>query len=61
MAGWSRDASEVSTTAASLRTLGSQPGELGRWLLAFAAAGCIAYGFYGRLCTHVTCKFRLQT
>ena len=46
VAGWSRDASEVSTTAASLRTLGSQPGELGRWLLALAAAGFIAYGFY---------------
>ena len=46
MAGWSRDASEVSTTEASLRTLGSQPGDLGRWLLALAAAGFIAYGFY---------------
>ena len=46
IAGWSRDASEVSTTAASMRTLGSQPGELGRWLLALAAAGFIAYGFY---------------
>lgn len=45
MAGWGRDASAVSTTAASMRTLGSQP-ELGRWLLALAATGFIAYGFY---------------
>jgi Domain of Unknown Function (DUF1206) len=46
VAGWSHDASEVSTTAASMRTLGSQPGEIGRGLLAVAAAGFIAYGFY---------------
>jgi hypothetical protein len=46
MAGWARDASEVDTTASSLRTLGSQPGDLGRWLLGIAAAGFIAYGFY---------------
>jgi hypothetical protein len=46
MAGWARDASAVSTTAASLRTLGSQAGDVGRWLLALAAAGFMAYGFY---------------
>jgi hypothetical protein len=46
VAGWSRDASAVRTTAASMRTLGGQPGELGRGLLALAAAGFIAYGFY---------------
>jgi hypothetical protein len=45
-AGWWRDASEVNTTASSLRQLGAQPGELGRWLLALTAAGFIAYGFY---------------
>jgi hypothetical protein len=46
VAGRSHDASAVSTTATSLRTLGSQPGEIGRGLLALAAAGFIAYGFY---------------
>ena len=45
-AGWSRDVSEVNTTATSLRTLGAQPGDAGRWLLGLAAAGFIAYGFY---------------
>jgi hypothetical protein len=45
-AGWFRDVSEVNTTASSLRTLGAQPGTLGRWLLGLAAAGFIAYGFY---------------
>jgi hypothetical protein len=45
-AGWFRDASEVNTTASSLRTLGAQPGDLGRFLLAVAAAGFLAYGFY---------------
>lgn len=45
-AGWLRDASEVNTTASSMRTLGAQPGTLGRWLLGLAAAGFIAYGFY---------------
>ncbi|MEO5823681.1 MAG: DUF1206 domain-containing protein [Vicinamibacteraceae bacterium] len=46
VAGWFRDASEVNTTASSMRTLGAQPGSLGRWLLGIAAAGFIAYGFY---------------
>lgn len=46
VAGWARDASEVDSTASSLRTLGAQPGALGRWLLGVAAAGFIAYGFY---------------
>jgi hypothetical protein len=45
-AGWFRDASEVNTTASSLRALGAQPGTLGRVLLGAAAAGFIAYGFY---------------
>ena len=45
-AGWFQDASEVNTTASSLRALGSQPGELGQWLLGMVAAGFIAYGFY---------------
>jgi hypothetical protein len=45
-AGWFRDASAVNTTASSMRTLAAQPGELGRFLLAVAAAGFIAYGFY---------------
>jgi hypothetical protein len=45
-AGWARDAAEVGSTASSLRTLGAQPGDLGRWLLGVAAAGFIAYGFY---------------
>ena len=44
--GWFRDASEVNTTASSLRTLGAQPGSLGQWLLGVTAAGFIAYGFY---------------
>jgi hypothetical protein len=46
VAGWARDASAVDSTASSLRTLGSQPGDLGQWLLGVAAAGFIAYGFY---------------
>jgi len=45
-AGWSRDPSEVGTTASSFRTLADQPGALGRWLLGVAAAGFVAYGFY---------------
>jgi hypothetical protein len=45
-AGWFRDASEVNTTASSLRALAAQPGDLGRFLLAVSAAGFIAYGFY---------------
>jgi hypothetical protein len=45
-AGWFRDASEVNTTASSLRELASQPGNLGQWLLGMVAAGFIAYGFY---------------
>jgi hypothetical protein len=44
--GWFRDVSEVNTTASSLRTLGAQSGNLGRWLLGVTAAGFIAYGFY---------------
>jgi hypothetical protein len=46
VAGWSRDPSEVGTTALSFRTLAAQPGGLGRWLLGVAAAGFVAYGFY---------------
>ena len=46
VAGWSRDASEVGTTASSLRILAAQPGGLGRWLLGVTAAGFVAYGFY---------------
>jgi uncharacterized protein DUF1206 len=46
VAGWFRDASEVGTTASSLRTLAALPGELGRWLLGVTAAGLVAYGFY---------------
>jgi hypothetical protein len=46
VAGWSRDPSEVGTTASSLRTLAEQPGALGRWLLGVTAAGFVAYGFY---------------
>jgi hypothetical protein len=46
VAGWFRDASEVGTTASSLRTLAAQPGGLGRWLLGVTAAGFVAYGFY---------------
>jgi hypothetical protein len=45
-AGWFQDASEVNTTASSLRALASQPGGLGPWLLGMVAAGFIAYGFY---------------
>ena len=45
VAGWSRDPSEVGTTASSLRTLAGQPGALGRWLLGVTAAGFVAYGF----------------
>lgn len=44
--GWLRDVSEMDGTASSMRTLGAQPGALGRWLLGLAAAGFIAYGFY---------------
>jgi hypothetical protein len=46
VAGWSRDASEVDSTAASMRTLGAQPGLLGQWLLGLVAVGFIAYGCY---------------
>jgi hypothetical protein len=46
VAGWSRDPSEVGTTASSLRTLAGQPGAMGRWLLGVTAAGFVAYGFY---------------
>lgn len=46
VAGWSRNAAEVGTTASSLRTLGEQPGGLGLWLLGLTAAGLVAYGFY---------------
>ena len=46
VAGWSRDPSEVGTTASSLRTLAEQPGALGRWLVGVTAAGFVAYGFY---------------
>jgi hypothetical protein len=45
-AGWSRDPSEVATTASSMRLLAAQPGGLGRWLLGITSAGFIAYGFY---------------
>lgn len=45
-AGWFEDASEVNTTASSLRALASQPGGLGPWLLGLVATGFIAYGFY---------------
>jgi hypothetical protein len=44
VAGWSRDPSEVGTTASSFLTLAAQPG--GRWLLGVTAAGFVAYGFY---------------
>jgi hypothetical protein len=46
VAGWFRNASTVGGTAASMRTLAAQPGELGRWLLGVVAAGFVAYGFY---------------
>ena len=46
VAGWSRDPSEVGTTASSFRTLAGQPGALGRWLVGVTAAGFVAYGFY---------------
>jgi hypothetical protein len=46
VAGWSRDPSEVGTTASALRTIAGQPGALGRWLLGVTAAGFVAYGFY---------------
>jgi Domain of Unknown Function (DUF1206) len=45
-AGWSRDSSEVTTTASLMRLIAAQPGELGHWLLGTTAAGFIAYGFY---------------
>jgi hypothetical protein len=45
-AGWSRDSSEVTTTASLLRLIAAQPGELGHWLLGTTAAGFMAYGFY---------------
>jgi hypothetical protein len=45
-AGWARDPSEVGTTATSMRTLASQPGDLGRWLLGVTGAGFVAYGVY---------------
>jgi hypothetical protein len=44
--GFSRDASEIESTAGSLRTLASQPGALGRWLLGLVAVGFMAYGCY---------------
>ena len=44
--GWSRDSSEVPTTASLMRLMAAQPGELGHWLLGATAAGFIAYGFY---------------
>ena len=46
MRRWSRDPSEVGTTASSLGTLAEQPGALGRWLVGVTAAGFVAYGFY---------------
>jgi uncharacterized protein DUF1206 len=46
VAGWSRDPSEVGTTASSLRILAGQPGALGRGLVGVTAAGLVAYGFY---------------
>jgi hypothetical protein len=46
VAGWLRDASEVGSTASSLRILASQPGGRGRWLLGITAAGFVAYGVY---------------
>jgi hypothetical protein len=46
VAGWSRDASELGTTASSLRVLAAQSGDLGRGLLGVTAAGFAAYGFY---------------
>jgi hypothetical protein len=46
VAGWSRDSSEVGTTASSFRTLAGQPGALGRWLVGVTAAGFVAYGFF---------------
>jgi hypothetical protein len=45
-AGWYERASEVNTTASSLRALAAQPDGLGPWLLGMTAAGFIAYGFY---------------
>jgi hypothetical protein len=48
-AGWSRDPTEVGTTATTLRTLASQPGPLGRWLFGLIAAGFVAYGFYSMI------------
>ena len=44
--GWSRDCSEVPTTASLMRLIAAQPGELGHWPLGATAAGFIAYGFY---------------
>jgi uncharacterized protein DUF1206 len=46
LAGWSRDASRVGSTAAAMRVLAAQPGGWGRWLLGVTAAGFVAYGFY---------------
>lgn len=46
VAGWFRDASEVGSTASSMRTIAAQPGGQGRWLLAVTAAGFVAYGVY---------------
>jgi hypothetical protein len=45
-AGWSRDPSDIGSTASALRILAEQPGALGRWLLGATAAGFVAYGFY---------------
>lgn len=58
--GWFRDASEVNTTASSLRTLGTQSGGLGPWLLGVTAAGFIAYGFYQMIHARYL-RIRLQT
>ena len=46
MAGWSHDAGAMPTTVSPMRLLAAQPGDLGRFLLAVAAAGSIAYGVY---------------
>jgi hypothetical protein len=46
VAGWSHDAGAMPTTVSPMRLLAAQPGDLGRFLLALAAAGSIAYGVY---------------
>lgn len=45
-AGLSGSASEMEGTAGALRILSRQPGDVGRWILAFVGLGLIAYGFY---------------